>query len=441
MREMKDSGVEWIGEIPANWKIIRLKGLFDFGKGLPITKENLIEMGIPVISYGQIHAKFNNGVNIDDRLFRFVSNSYLQTNSNALVNFGDILIADTSEDLEGCGNAVQIDRDTTIFAGYHTIILQSKRKRDNKYLAYEMLTDMWRSQLRSRATGVKLFSISRKMLGECIYIYPPIEDQQKIAAHLDRKCTQIDALISNAQQQIEKLKAYKQSVITETVTKGLDPDVKMKDSGVEWIGEIPEHWEVIRLKFLLQYIIDCPHETPNYSFDGEYYVIRTADEDYGFLRADEQMYRLDEKEYKHRIRRLSLDKDDIVYGREGERWGLACIVPESNKYCLGQRMMQFRCNEHIVPMFIMWALNSKNIYVQGCFDTLGSTSPHVNISTIINYEIPIPSYEEQNKLASFLEEKCSRIDKLIALKQQKIEKLQQYKKSLIYEYVTGKKEV
>lgn len=270
---------------------------------------------------------------------------------------------------------------------------------------------------------------------------PPIEEQRRIGEYLDSKCTQIDALISNAQQQIEKLKAYKQSVITETVTKGLDPDVTMKDSGVEWIGEIPEHWEVIRLKFLLQYIIDCPHETPNYSFDGEYYVIRTADEDYGFLRADEQMYRLDEKEYKHRIRRLSLDKDDIVYGREGERWGLACIVPESNKYCLGQRMMQFRCNEHIVPMFIMWALNSKNIYVQGCFDTLGSTSPHVNISTIINYEIPIPSYEEQNKLASFLEEKCSRIDKLIALKQQKIEKLQQYKKSLIYEYVTGKKEV
>jgi type I restriction enzyme S subunit len=285
------------------------------------------------------------------------------------------------------------------------------------------------------------YTITSDMFKAITTPVPPIEEQRRIGEYLDSKCTQIDALISNAQQQIEKLKAYKQSVITETVTKGLDPDVTMKDSGVEWIGEIPEHWEVIRLKFLLQYIIDCPHETPNYSFDGEYYVIRTADEDYGFLRADEQMYRLDEKEYKHRIRRLSLDKDDIVYGREGERWGLACIVPESNKYCLGQRMMQFRCNEHIVPMFIMWALNSKNIYVQGCFDTLGSTSPHVNISTIINYEIPIPSYEEQNKLASFLEEKCSRIDKLIALKQQKIEKLQQYKKSLIYEYVTGKKEV
>lgn len=285
------------------------------------------------------------------------------------------------------------------------------------------------------------YTITSDMFKAITTPVPPIEEQRRIGEYLDSKCTQIDALISNAQQQIEKLKAYKQSVITETVTKGLDPDVKMKDSGVEWIGEIPEHWKVIRLKFLLQYIIDCPHETPNYSFDGEYYVIRTADEDYGFLRADEQMYRLDEKEYKHRIRRLSLDKDDIVYGREGERWGLACIVPESNKYCLGQRMMQFRCNEHIVPMFIMWALNSKNIYVQGCFDTLGSTSPHVNISTIINYEIPIPSYEEQNKLASFLEEKCSQIDKLIALKQQKIEKLQQYKKSLIYEYVTGKKEV
>ncbi|WP_302212098.1 restriction endonuclease subunit S [uncultured Ruminococcus sp.] len=419
MREMKDSGVAWIGEIPETWKTMPVKNVFEITRGRVIAKTEI--EGEARENYYPVYSSqtANNGVLGYIQTFDYSVDSLTWTTDGAKA--GTVFLRRGKYSITNvCG-----------------ILTLKTSEQCLEFLHYTVSYSAFNCR-RADINGYKIMSNEMAIIP---IVLPPISTQQKIAAHLDRKCTQIDALISNAQQQIEKLKAYKQSVITETVTKGLDPDVQMKDSGVEWIGEIPEHWKVIRLKFLLQYIIDCPHETPNYSFDGEYYVIRTADEDYGFLRADEQMYRLDEKEYKHRIRRLSLDKDDIVYGREGERWGLACIVPESNKYCLGQRMMQFRCNEHIVPMFIMWALNSKNIYVQGCFDTLGSTSPHVNISTIINYEIPIPSYEEQNKLASFLQEKSSRIDKLIDLKQQKIEKLQQYKKSLIYEYVTGKKEV
>lgn len=419
MREMKDSGVAWIGEIPETWETMPVKNVFEITRGRVIAKTEIEEEARE--NYYPVYSSqtANNGVLGYIKTFDYSVDSLTWTTDGAKA--GTVFLRRGKYSITNvCG-----------------ILTPKTSEQCLEFLHYTVSYSAFNCR-RADINGYKIMSNEMAIIP---IVLPPISDQQKIAAHLDHKCTQIDVLISNAQQQIEKLKAYKQSVITETVTKGLEPDVAMKDSGVEWIGEIPEHWEVIRLKFLLQYIIDCPHETPNYSFDGEYYVIRTADEDYGFLRADEQMYRLDEKEYKHRIRRLSLDKDDIVYGREGERWGLACIVPESNKYCLGQRMMQFRCNEHIVPMFIMWALNSKNIYVQGCFDTLGSTSPHVNISTIINYEIPIPSYEEQNKLASFLQEKCSQIDKLIALKQQKIEKLQQYKKSLIYEYVTGKKGV
>lgn len=436
MREVKDSGVEWIGEIPANWKIIRLKGLFDFGKGLPITKENLIEMGIPVISYGQIHAKFNNGVNIDDRLFRFVSNSYLQTNSNALVNFGDILIADTSEDLEGCGNAVQIDRDTTIFAGYHTIILQSKRKRDNKYLAYEMLTDMWRSQLRSRATGVKLFSISRKMLGECIYIYPPIEDQQKIAAHLDRKSTQIDALISNAQQQIEKLKAYKQSVITETVTKGLDPDVTMKDSGVEWIGEIPEHWEIVRIKNICQF---NPSSKKSFSDDD---IVSYAPME--CVRTGSLVHK--EIAIKNVSSGLTyFEENDIIMAKVTpcfENGNIAIATGLTKGMAFGSsELFVFRANESI--KFFLFYFLQNNIFKKFSISTMTGTGglKRVSPNFVNNYSFALPPIEERNKIVFYLDRKCSRIDKLIALKQQKIEKLQQYKKSLIYEYVTGKKEV
>ena len=241
---------------------------------------------------------------------------------------------------------------------------------------------------------------------------------------------------------IEKLRAYKLSVITEAVTKGLNPNVPMKDSGVEWIGEIPEHWKMVRLKFLLSHIIDCPHETPIYSADGDYLVIRTADQDLGKLRTDEDMYRLDEGEYQNRIRRIPLEKDDIVYGREGERWGLACLVPESNKYCLGQRMLQFRCKRELfLPRFAMWALNSKFVYLQGAVDTIGSTSPHVNISTVRNFLIPVPNINEQQEIIEYVDKKMLQLDKEVEHRGMLIRKLNEYKKSLIYEVVTGKKEV
>ena len=427
MREMNSTGIVWCPSIPSDWEVRRVKDCFYISKVKAGTKN-------PVVL-----KLARSGVQVKDVTVNGgqMAESYDDYNP---VQVGDLLV--NPMDLYSGANCNVSEVEGVISPAY--VNLRAKETLNPYYFDYYFKIQYWTMAMFAHGKGVSYdnrWTINAESVKAYELPFPSVSEQNAIVDIIKRKCTQIDALITNAKQQIEKLKAYKQSVITETVTKGLDPDVTMKDSGVEWIGEIPEHWKVIRLKFLLQYIIDCPHETPNYSFDGKYYVIRTADEDYGFLRADEQMYRLDEKEYKHRIRRLSLDKDDIVYGREGERWGLACIVPESNKYCLGQRMMQFRCNEHIVPMFIMWALNSKNIYVQGCFDTLGSTSPHVNISTIINYEIPIPSYEEQNKLASFLQEKCSRIDQLIDLKQQKIEKLQQYKKSLIYEYVTGKKEV
>ncbi|MBQ0146071.1 MAG: restriction endonuclease subunit S [Lachnospiraceae bacterium] len=214
---MKESGIEWIEKIPEIWSAVPLKTLFDFGKGLPITKENLVEEGIPVISYGQIHAKWNSGVTIHEELKRFVGKEYLETNPSCLVKKGDFIIADTSEDREGCGNAAYVDIDDTIFAGYHTVILVSKKPNvDNKYLAYLFLTDAWRSQLRKRVSGIKVFSISRKLLSETSVLVP--DNASKMVELLDKKCSQIDRLISIKQQKIEKLNLYKKSLIYEYVT-------------------------------------------------------------------------------------------------------------------------------------------------------------------------------------------------------------------------------
>lgn len=139
---------------------------------------------------------------------------------------------------------------------------------------------------------------------------------------------------------------------------------------------------------------------------------------------------------------MSLDKDDIVYGREGGRWGLACLVPESNKYCLGQRMLQFRCNRKLFdPQFAVYALSSSTIYLQGSFDTMGSASPHVNISTVQNYAIAVPPLQEQEYIAKKLQDKCKKNEFEIKRRQRFIDKITEYKKALIYEVVTGKKEI
>ena len=214
----KDSGIEWIGEIPEGWEMKRLKNLFDFGKGLPITKENLKETGVSVISYGQIHSKQNSGTRIDDSLKRFVDESYLISNSNSLVHKSDFIFADTSEDLEGCGNCVYVDEEQTLFAGYHTIIFSSKIKQSNKYLAYLFKTDAWRNQIRSRCNGVKLFSITKRILSNVNVILPPIAEQESIAKMLDSKCAQIDSLIAEKESLIADLTEYKKSLIFEVVT-------------------------------------------------------------------------------------------------------------------------------------------------------------------------------------------------------------------------------
>lgn len=219
--KMKDSGVEWIGEIPEHWSIVKLKQVFTFRKGLTITKENLVEKGIKVISYGQIHSKNNNGIAIDDSLIRYVGNEYLETGKQSLVLKNDFIFADTSEDLDGAGNCVFVDLNDEIFAGYHTIILAPIKREsisDWRYFAYLYKTDCWRSQIRSRVSGIKLFSITQKILKQAEIIMPDIKEQQEIIDYLDKKCSAIDKLITNKEKVIEKLTEYKKSLIYECVT-------------------------------------------------------------------------------------------------------------------------------------------------------------------------------------------------------------------------------
>lgn len=430
MREMKDSGIEWIGDIPVDWHIKRVKAVLceRNENNNPIQTDKILSLTndrgvIPYEEKGDVGNKSKEDL----------TGYKLAYPGDIVLNSMNVFIGSVGlSSYFGCVSPV-----------YYMVYPRSKND-SVSFFNYLFQTKELQTKLHGYGNGIMEIRMRIQMskLNSVQLPVPPSDIQQKIANYLDRKCSQIDAIIARQQKVIEKLKAYKLSVITEAVTKGLNPDVPMKDSGVEWIGEIPAHWEMVRLKFLLTQIVDCPHETPIYSVDGDYLVIRTADQELGKLRADEDMYRLDESEYQNRIRRMPLEKDDIVYGREGERWGLACLVPESNKYCLGQRMLQFHCkSESFLPRFAMWALNSKFVYLQGAVDTIGSTSPHVNISTVRNFLIPVPNISEQQKIAEYVDKKILQLDKETEYREILVQKLNDYKKSLIYEVVTGKKEV
>lgn len=215
---MKNSGIEWIGEIPEHWEAHPFKAFYKTTKGLNITKDNLVESGIPVISYGQIHSKQNTGTSVNEELIRYVPADYIDSNPECLSKKYDIFFADTSEDREGAGNIALIDVETPIFAGYHTIMAHPSDRVKSKYIAYLIKTDAWRYQLRCKVQGVKLFSISQKFVNQTSIIVPPMSEQIQTSEYLDTKCTEIDSLINIKLSKIDSLKEYKKSIIYEYVT-------------------------------------------------------------------------------------------------------------------------------------------------------------------------------------------------------------------------------
>ena len=405
---MKDSGIEWIGEIPAGWEIKYFVQLFSQvkNKNIGLREKNLLSL-----SYGKIKQKSIETVG------GLLPDSFEGYN---IIDRNDIVLRLTDLQNDQHSLRVGLSHERGIITSAYCSIRVRGAESPN-YLYYYLHTFDIAKGFYGMGSGVRQ-GLNWDGLKYIKILLPPQHEQDRISVFLNQKTLEIDSMLSKTISSIEEYKKLKQAVITQAVA--------------------TQQCSHIKLKYLMNVIVDCPHETPTYSFTGNYYVIRTADQALASLRRDEDMYRLDASEYKKRTRRLTLDKDDIVYGREGERWGLACIVPKSNKYCLGQRIMQFRCNtKFLYPKYAMYALNSEPVYLQGVADTIGSTSPHVNISTICNYLLPVPALTEQKEIANYLDAKCAEIDGLIAKKEQLVKELESYKKSLIYEVVTGKREV
>lgn len=218
--EMKDSGIQWIGEIPENWEVRKLKYIFKFGTGLSITRAELLETGIRCVNYGEIHSKYKFDLDLERDILKCANEKLLESKQNSIAVNGDFIFCDTSEDIEGCGNCLYVEstNNQNLFAGSHTVLAKPIIPVRSRYLAYLFSTPIWRLQVRKMVSGIKVFSITQGILKDTFALLPNNIEQEQICSYLDKKCAEIDSVMKANENTITKLKEYRQSVIYEAVT-------------------------------------------------------------------------------------------------------------------------------------------------------------------------------------------------------------------------------
>lgn len=424
MRKMKDSGVEWIGDMPQEWEVRKVKSLLLMLTGFtPDTKNDKYydDTGIDWVTIGDLTGdKY-----IPKKTKKSISKAYIDEFSPDVVPEGSLLysfklsvgqtaFADrpvyTNEAIASFLESPQYTLDFLRFASF--------------LIEYNANTNIYGANL-----------LNQDLIKNALLVVPPIKEQKIIATYLDQKCGQVDTLIANVQTQIEKLKAYKQSLITEVVTKGLDPTVPMKDSGVEWIGEIPEHWKINRIKNLFEL-----RNERNEEADLSKVNLISLYTDLGVVQHSDIVETTGNKAVTAEGYKI-VRKNDIVVniilcwmGAVGMSKYDGVTSPAYDIY----RPLEGTNSEYYHYLFRTYRFNGE-CYRYGRGIMMMRWRTYSTEFRSIN--IPCPPIEEQKKIVTYLNDKILQIDKLIDIKQSKIEKLSEYKKSLIYEYVTGKKEV
>lgn len=422
MREMKNSGFSWLGEIPKSWSMQRVKHGFT-RKNEKAMKENPV-----ILSLARTGVKVRDVSNNEGQ----IAESYFNYNP---VEPGDLLL--NPMDLYSGANCSVSNVSGVISPAY--INLKSKDDINPFFYDYYFKVQYWMMAFFSYGKGVS-FDNRWTLNAETLMNYPivalPYDEQCKIADYLDKKCSKIDAIIEKQQTVIENLKAYKLSVITEVVTKGLNPDTEMKDSEIDWIGVIPVHWSLCKLKYVTEIMRGKfnhrPRNDPKY-YDGKYPFVQTGD----VARASKF------------IETYSQTLNELGYSVSKEfPKGSICMTIAANvgdvavlnfDACFPDSVVGFVPGEETHWNYLYYVLSAMK--QQFTRNAIISTQLNLNVEIIKEEFIPIVAYQEQLDIAQYLDNTCAAIENSILRKKDIIEKLTAYKKSLIFEVVTGKKEV
>ena len=412
MREMKDSGIKWIGMIPATWKIIRGKYLLKY-------LQKPVKEGDGVITCfrdGEVTLRSNrreDGFTVSDKEIGYQG-----------IDVGDLVV----HGMDGFAGAIGISDSR----GKASPVLNVLDTRQNKrYIMYYLRSMAYSDVFVALATGIRVRSCDLRWnkLADLPYPIPTPEEQRKIVEYIDIKCAKIDSLTVDIQTQIDTLEQYKRSVITETVTKGLDLDVEMKNSGIEWIGEIPSTWDIIRGKYLLKYLQKPVKEDDGVITcfrDGEVTLRSNRRED-GFTMSDKE------------IGYQGIDVGDlVVHGMDGFA-GAIGISDSRGKASPVLNVMDTKQNKRYI-MYYLRSMAYSDVFI-ALATGIRVRSCDLRWNKLADLPYPVPTIDEQNAIVKYIDATLEKTDVVISEKKAQLETLDEYKKSLIYEYVTGKKEV
>ncbi|WP_304008896.1 restriction endonuclease subunit S [Desulfovibrio piger] len=423
MRQMKDSGIEWIGEIPEGWEVIRYKHICQILTGFPFKSDCFSNYsGVPLIR-------------IRDITSGAIETFYTgQFDKAYLIKKGTILIG-----MDGDFNIRLWDNEDALLNQRCCAIYENK-KSIKKFLFYTLPFGLNQINKLKYATTVKHLS-SNDILNLCAP-FPPLSEQQRIADYLDAKCAHIDQCLELTRQSMEKLRAYKLSCITEAVTKGLDPDVPLKDSGVPWISQIPAGWECTRLMTLCSEISTGPFGSQLHAEDyveNQTPLINPSNINNFRIEANYKCT-LDSNTVS-RLKRHTLYTGEIIFARRGEMGRCALVEKQHEGFICGTGCLKASIKKDINQYYLIYYLQAKFVPYFLEYSSVGTTMNNLNSKTIASIPVTLPPLPEQKHIAAYLDKKCARIDALLEEKQALLDKLAEYKKSLIFECVTGKREV
>lgn len=426
MKQMKDSGIEWIGETPEDWKFIKIGSIFR------CRNEKVNDTDYPPLSVTR------NGI-----VPQMENVAKTDANDNRkMVKVNDFVINSRSDRKQSCGvsdldgsvsliNTVLYTENTDVILPEYTNLLMKNYGFAEEFYrwGHGIVADLWTTRWQE--------------MKSIVLPLPNTQQQEEIVRFVQKKVCGIDNLIAHEQATIDELKAYKQSVITEAVTKGLDKSAPMKDSGVGWIGEIPETWSISKIKMLADEtqenaFIDGDWIESLYIEDTGIRYLTTGNIGDGVFKRQGNGFISNETFTKLQCKYAY--PQDLIFSRLNEEYGRSCILPNDyDKYVIAVDNVILRTNEY--KKYICYVTQCSNYHKAVFFYARGTAMKRISRTNLGNVAIPLPSIAEQQQIADYLDKKCADIDSLISIKQQKIEELKEYKKSFIYEYVTGKKEV
>lgn len=427
MVKMKDSGIEWIGEIPEKWKAVPI-----YTCTSEITQKNfdLKEKRALKFTYGNIVDKNNFNIDEDPALTQTASN-YLVVKPN------DIVINGLNLNYDFVTQRVGMVNNNGIITSAYIGIRPNQAAVIPKYLLYLFKTYDAEKAFHNMGGGVRKILNYSELKKEKV-ILPSVVQQRAIIEFLDKKCIEIDNTSIKIQKEINTLQEYRKSVITKAVTKGLDDNVPMKNSGYTWIGKMPEDWKLEKLKYLTFKV--QKGLSPQYQAKGTTNIITQATFSKGYW--DQSSVKKAITSYKDKKLNLVKKNDVLLATTGGGVLGKTYFLKKDTNYVASADVAFIRGNDkEVVNKLIYYCLFINYDLLNGIMAQGSTNQLHLNIDRLRNFQLPIGSIEKQQKIVNYLDEKTAQIDKLVTQKQQQLSFLSKYKNSLIFEYVTGKKQV